>query len=391
VRTVPLYRIIKGSLFVDIELPTSLTIKTTNGQVFGTPALIAGILTQNFNLQSQVYFELGCSFQWPYYITGANMSYPPNLSGNLLSITSTQCVGVVSTDCFQVLRFSLIMTTPISTFSGAYSAIFTVGCRGVSGVYDPSECPLPSLSQQIGYNFTIISPVISGLISLSLELTATVTTYSDINRQHPQNAFMNGPIYFFVDLTSPLPLTSSSFISIGYRQFGTTELLTYLLNLNSQVTTLGLNVNLITSYPQSNGTTAVFSITYNGNRSIAFDQNSQLFDPLVYSVYNMELVIELDVSYSTVFSKKRKLKVDSRGMDTTETTYVKSSVILEPFPSITTPSSSSSSQTKPTNQNTNTNLPNTNNGNQGAGFTSGFTWIAACFGAILWTTGLSWL
>jgi len=283
-----------------------------------------------------------------------------------------------------------ILTDHDHSYFHIFRCLFGYLYRGVSGVYDPSECPLPSLSQQIGYNFTIISPVISGLISLSLALTATVTTYSDINRQHPQNAFMNGPIYFFVDLTSPLPLTSSSFISIGYRQFGTTELLTYLLNLNSQVTTLGLNVNLITSYPQSNGTTAVFSITYNGSRSIAFDPNSQLFDPLVYSVYNMELVIELDVSYSTVFSKKRKLK-DSRGMDTTETTYVKSSVILEPFPSITTPSSSSSSQTKPTNQNTNTNLPNTNNGNQGAGFTSGFTWIAACFGAILWTTGLSWL
>jgi len=201
-----------------------------------------------------------------------------------------------------------ILTDHDHSYFHIFRCLFGYLYRGVSGVYDPSECPLPSLSQQIGYNFTIISPVISGLISLSLELTATVTTYSDINRQHPQNAFMNGPIYFFVDLTSPLPLTSSSFISIGYRQFGTTELLTYLLNLNSQVTTLGLNVNLITSYPQSNGTTAVFSITYNGNRSIAFDPNSQLFDPLVYSVYNMELVIELDVSYSTVFSKKTQIK-----------------------------------------------------------------------------------
>jgi len=295
----PISRTTKSVLTLNLLLPTTITLNTTDINVSAVLDMLIAVTRQEYEYNSDLLtLEFTTSVQYPYELQ--NPSFLTSLSTSIRvnsSSSAVDCASSPETPCTQThtFEFSGIRTLAFRCdFTGDYEIQLEGICR--SG-YSP--CPL-SEPLPLFTNFTMETSDFCGSFSIDATLAGDLKSYSDSSFSTEKTSFLAGErIYVKASLSGDVSILDVQVKEVKVTQGGTAAILVQDGSVSLPFTDATLQ--FVSDEPGTASNEVGFSFV-----SLLGEDPSDVFDSSGGdSVFAFVLEASLEVVYQTTFGKKR--------------------------------------------------------------------------------------
>jgi len=285
-------------LTLNLLLPTTLTLSSSNLTVDGGVELLIAITKQEYQYEGDVLvLELTASVPWPYQLENpfflGNFSSAIVLSSN---ITKVDCSVGPDTDCLQIISFELSGVRTLASqcdFDGDYQVEMEAVCRSGAPSCFLSQ-PIPLLT-----NFTLMTGDFCGSFSVDAALSGTLKSFSDSSFLVESVSFVAGRrLYFKVSLDADVSILDVQIMEIQVVQEGDRKIVVQDGAVTPQFLASSLNYVGDEAGTMANEVGFSFVALYGDSASDIFDSSgAQTFFP-----FTVEVTVQ--VTYQTSFTKR---------------------------------------------------------------------------------------